>query len=97
MKKILAALVLLGATAVALPSLAQTPAPVPNKGDVSWMLVSATLVLMMSIPALALGGIDLSNFRLPLERGGAGLAAISLFAGAADLQSLVETIKAVKL
>ena len=54
MKKILAALVLLGATAVALPSLAQTPAPVPNKGDVSWMLVSATLVLMMSIPALAL-------------------------------------------
>jgi Amt family ammonium transporter len=41
---------------MALPSLAQTPAPapVPNKGDVSWMLVSTTLVLMMSIPALAL-------------------------------------------
>ncbi len=29
-------------------------APAPNKGDVSWMLVSTTLVLMMSIPALAL-------------------------------------------
>jgi Amt family ammonium transporter len=30
-----------------------------NKGDVSWMLVSSALVLMMSIPALALfyGGL----------------------------------------
>jgi len=28
--------------------------PVPNKGDVSWMLMSTTLVLMMSVPALAL-------------------------------------------
>jgi thiamine-phosphate pyrophosphorylase len=51
----------------------------------------------LSIPALALGGIELSNFRLPLERGGAGLAAISLFAGAADLKGQVETIKAVEL
>jgi Amt family ammonium transporter len=33
---------------------AAAPAPGPNKGDVSWMLVSTTLVLMMSIPALAL-------------------------------------------
>ncbi|HKU87976.1 MAG TPA: ammonium transporter [Casimicrobiaceae bacterium] len=56
MRKMLAALTLLCAVAMALPVLAQTPAPapVPNKGDVSWMLVSATLVLMMSIPALAL-------------------------------------------
>ena len=30
------------------------PAAAPNKGDVSWMLVCTTLVLMMSIPALAL-------------------------------------------
>src|SRR4030081_1599216 len=29
-------------------------APTPNKGDVAWMLVSTALVLMMSIPALAL-------------------------------------------
>jgi Amt family ammonium transporter len=29
-------------------------APVPNKGDVSWMLISTALVLMMSVPALAL-------------------------------------------
>src|SRR5450631_322507 len=34
-------------------------APVPNKGDVAWMLVSSALVLMMSIPGLALfyGGL----------------------------------------
>jgi Amt family ammonium transporter len=33
---------------------AAAPAPVPNKGDVSWMLVSTALVIMMSVPALAL-------------------------------------------
>jgi len=35
------------------------PAPVPNKGDVSWMLTSTALVLLMSVPALALfyGGL----------------------------------------
>ena len=34
-------------------------APVPNKGDVAWMIVSTALVIMMSIPALALfyGGL----------------------------------------
>src|SRR4051812_15752064 len=30
------------------------PAPTPNKGDVAWMLTSTLLVLMMSVPALAL-------------------------------------------
>ncbi|MET7245087.1 ammonium transporter [Methylobacterium sp. EM32] len=63
----------LGGAALALvlvePSLAQTPtveaapaaaaAPVPNKGDTAWMLISSALVLMMSIPGLALfyGGL----------------------------------------
>jgi len=34
-------------------------APVPNKGDTAWMLVSTALVIMMSIPGLALfyGGL----------------------------------------
>src|SRR5215208_1310357 len=41
------------------PTWAQTPtvqaaAPEPNKGDTAWMLVSTALVLMMSVPALAL-------------------------------------------
>ncbi|MDW8468225.1 MAG: ammonium transporter [Burkholderiales bacterium] len=30
------------------------PAPSPNKGDVAWMLVATALVIMMSVPALAL-------------------------------------------
>ncbi|MEI6738090.1 MAG: ammonium transporter, partial [Pseudomonadota bacterium] len=44
---------------VATTTPAAVPAPVPNKGDVSWMLVSTALVLLMSVPALALfyGGL----------------------------------------
>ncbi|TAK88189.1 MAG: ammonium transporter [Betaproteobacteria bacterium] len=33
---------------------ATAAAPTPNKGDVAWMLVSTALVIMMSVPALAL-------------------------------------------
>jgi len=37
------------------PALAQsTPAPTPNKGDTAWMLIATVLVLMMTIPGLAL-------------------------------------------
>jgi len=38
---------------------AAAPAPVPNKGDTAWMLTSTALVLLMSVPALALfyGGL----------------------------------------
>ena len=46
--------------ALATAALAQTPpAPTPNKGDTAWLLVSTALVLMMSIPGLALfyGGL----------------------------------------
>ncbi len=59
------------ASAAATPAAATAPAevasaaapaaaaPVPNKGDVSWMLVSTLLVIMMAIPGLALfyGGL----------------------------------------
>jgi ammonium transporter, Amt family len=38
----------------AAPAATAAPAPTPNKGDVSWMLLSTALVLMMSVPALAL-------------------------------------------
>ena len=44
----------------ALPTLAQAAAaPVPNKGDTSFMLISTVLVLLMTIPGLALfyGGL----------------------------------------
>ncbi len=45
--------------AVAAPAATATPAATPNKGDVSWMLTSTALVLLMSVPALALfyGGL----------------------------------------
>jgi len=47
------------ATPAAPAAPAAVAAPVPNKGDVSWMLVSTALVLLMSVPALALfyGGL----------------------------------------
>jgi Amt family ammonium transporter len=36
-----------------------TPAPTPNKGDTSWMLTASALVLLMTVPGLALfyGGL----------------------------------------
>jgi len=47
------------AAAPAAPSATPAPAPTPNKGDIAWMLTSTALVLMMSVPALALfyGGL----------------------------------------
>src|SRR4029078_6088784 len=30
------------------------PAPVPNKGDTAWMIVATVLVILMTIPGLAL-------------------------------------------
>jgi Amt family ammonium transporter len=54
------------APATAAPAAA--PAPTPNKGDVAWMLTSTALVLLMSIPALALfyGGMVRSKNMLSM-------------------------------
>ncbi len=55
-----AGLGLLGVIALSTMALADTvAAPVPNKGDTAWMLTSSALVLMMSVPGLALfyGGL----------------------------------------
>ncbi len=40
-------------------SAAAAPAPVPNKGDTTWMMLSTLLVIMMTVPGLALfyGGL----------------------------------------
>ncbi|WP_414713656.1 ammonium transporter [Sphingomonas sp.] len=67
LKRIAAATTATGATAfLAMPAWAQDVAaaapaapPAPNKGDTSWMLISSALVLMMSVPGLALfyGGL----------------------------------------
>ena len=37
----------------------RAPAPVPNKGDTAWMLIATVLVLLMTVPGLALfyGGL----------------------------------------
>ena len=45
--------------AVAAPAAAAASAPVPNKGDTAWMMVSTLLVILMTIPGLALfyGGL----------------------------------------
>ncbi len=47
------------AMAAAVPALAQAAAPVPDKGDTAWMLLSTILVLLMVVPGLALfyGGL----------------------------------------
>ena len=57
----LAKTALVSATALTLGAVAAYAgdAPVPNKGDTAWMLISTALVLMMSVPGLALfyGGL----------------------------------------
>jgi len=57
------------ATAAPAPAAATaTPAPTPNKGDTAWMLTSTALVLLMSVPALALfyGGLVRSKNMLSM-------------------------------
>ena len=51
MKKVLAMLLPLLVSGLAL---ADAPAPVVNKGDNAWLLVSSAFVILMSIPGLAL-------------------------------------------
>ena len=50
------------ATTPAAPAAAAAPAPTPNKGD-TWMMVSTALVLLMTVPGLALfyGGLTRSK------------------------------------
>jgi Amt family ammonium transporter len=54
--------------AEAAPEVAAAPAPSIDKGDTSWMLISTAIVLMMSVPALALfyGGMVRSKNMLSM-------------------------------
>src|SRR5437899_132045 len=69
------------AAPAAAPSATPAPAPTPNKGDVAWMLTSTALVLMMSVPALALfyGGLVRSkNMLSPLMQVFVGFSLITV-------------------
>ncbi|MGH9853084.1 MAG: thiamine phosphate synthase [Blastocatellia bacterium] len=46
----------------------------------------------VKIPVLALGGINLSNYREPLRRGAAGVAAIGLFADVTNLEQNIRSL-----
>jgi len=52
----------------------------------------AEILDALETPVLAIGGITLSNYREPLRRGAAGVAAIGLFA---DLENLDQTIRSI--
>ncbi len=54
-----AAAAVAAAPAAAEAAPAAAPAPVPNKGDTAWMMVSTILVILMTVPGLALfyGGL----------------------------------------
>jgi ammonium transporter, Amt family len=56
------------APAAAPADAAAAPAPVPNKGDTAWMMVATVLVIMMTIPGLALfyGGLVRSKNMLSI-------------------------------
>jgi Amt family ammonium transporter len=56
------------AAAAATATATAAPAPTPNKGDTAWMLTSTALVLLMSVPALALfyGGLVRSKNMLSM-------------------------------
>jgi len=56
------------APAAATATATAAPAPTPNKGDTAWMLTSTALVLLMSVPALALfyGGLVRSKNMLSM-------------------------------
>jgi thiamine-phosphate pyrophosphorylase len=47
----------------------------------------------LQIPVLAIGGIKLTNYTQVMEAGAQGIAAISLFTDAEDLQHLVRKVK----
>ena len=56
------------AVEAAAPAATAAPVPVPNKGDTAWMLLATVLVIMMSIPGLALfyGGLVRSKNMLSI-------------------------------
>src|SRR3546814_661448 len=83
-KKILSGIGTLGVAALtAMPAWAQdaaTAAPVPDKGDTAWMMVSTILVLMMVLPGLALfyGGLTRTKNMLSTMTQVGAMAALAM-------------------
>jgi ammonium transporter, Amt family len=72
---------LLGALAFAAPALAQDVVAQPDSGDTAWVLTASALVLMMTIPGLALfygGLVRAKNFLSVLIQCGAITAVVSV-------------------
>lgn len=83
MRAFLKSAMLLGALAVASPAFAQeiVAQAVPDSGDTAWVLTASALVLMMTIPGLALfygGLVRAKNFLSVLVQCGAITAVVSL-------------------
>src|SRR5690606_10846441 len=63
MKRFIVRLMMCAAVAFAAPAIAQESAPALSDGDTAWMLTSTMLVILMTIPGLALfyGGLARSK------------------------------------
>jgi ammonium transporter, Amt family len=70
------------AVEAAAPAVAEAPAPTPDKGDTTWMLVSTVLVLLMIVPGLALfyGGLVRTKNMLSMLIQVSATAAIGMIA-----------------
>lgn len=51
------------------------------------------VVNSVNVPVLALGGINIHNFREAMDTGAAGIAAISLFSSIGDINNIVREVK----
>jgi thiamine-phosphate pyrophosphorylase len=70
--------------------------PTPSKmkyGPAQGTLRLHAVVVRLSIPVLAIGGISLANYHQCLEAGAAGISAISLFQNSRSLKGVVMKIR----
>lgn len=73
--------------------------PTPSKmkfGPAQGVQKLQAVVLKLSIPVLAIGGISLANYQQCLEAGAAGIAAISLFQNSRSIKEVIMKIRSAK-
>jgi thiamine-phosphate pyrophosphorylase len=81
-----------GADFIVLGPVFETPSKA-SFGPPLGLAAFADIVRSVTIPVLALGGINLQNFHQVLDQGASGIAAIRLFAGASALEEVVTQMK----